>query len=110
MSEYACGTVVVLENWDYKGSKHCMVDKLNVISQCSSVTAYLVVISLFYQEYSFTQLIQVHVFTFQNEPDIPFARYKLKTYIVGVKISGKNNFKKMYIKQGPNLISTRGQF
>ena len=75
--------MVVLENWDYTGSKQYTVDKLNVISQCFSVTAYLVVISLFYQEYSFTQLIQV--FTFQNEPDIPFARYKLKNYIVGVK-------------------------
>ena len=39
-----------------------------------SVTAYLVVISLFYQAYSFTQLIQV--FTFKNESDIPSARYK----------------------------------
>ena len=46
--------------------------KLNVISQCSSVTPYLVVIS----EYSFTQLIQV--FTFKNKPDIFFVRYKLE--------------------------------
>ena len=55
----------------------------NAISQCSSVTAYLVeiymylvVISLFYQEYYFTQLIQV--FTFKNEPGI--VRYKLENY------------------------------
>ena len=61
-----------IENGDYTGSKQYTVYKLNVISQCSSVTAYLVVISLFYQEYSFTQLIQV--FTFKNEPDIPSAR------------------------------------
>ena len=65
------------------------VYKLNVISQCSSVTAYLNVISLFYQEYSFTQLIQV--FTFKNEPDIPSVRYKLENYIVGVEISEKKN-------------------
>ena len=75
------------ENGDYTGSKHDTVYKLNVISQCSSVTPYLVVISLFYQEYSFTKLIQV--FTFKSKPDISFVRYKLEIYIVGVKISGK---------------------
>ena len=94
------------ENGDYTGSKHNNVYKLNVMSQCSSVTAYIVVISLFYQEYSFTQLIQV--LTFKNEPYIPFVRYKLVNYIVGVEISGKNNSKKCtlnkpqsYLHQGP---------
>ena len=42
-----------IENGDYTGSRHYTVYKLNVTSQCSSVTAYLVVLSLFYQEYSF---------------------------------------------------------
>ena len=76
-----------IENGDYTGSKHYTVYKLNVILQCSSVTPYLVVISLFYQDYSFTQLIQV--FMFKNKPDISFVHYKLEIYIVGVKISGK---------------------
>ena len=49
-------------------------------------------IFFFYQDYSFTQLIQV--FTFNNKPDIAFVHYKLEIYIVGVEISGKNNFKK----------------
>ena len=80
-----------IENGDYTGSKHYTVYKLNVISQCSSVTAYLVVISLFYQEYSFTQ-----VFTFINKPDIPSVRYKQENYIVGVMISGKNNLENVH--------------
>ena len=84
-----------IENGDYTGSTQYTVCKLHVISQCSSVTSYLVVISLCYQDYSFTQLIQV--FTFKNKSDISFVHYKLEVYIVGVKISGKNNLKKMYI-------------
>ena len=79
------------ENGDYKAVNTI----LNVISQCSSVTA----TSLFYQENYFTQLI--YAFTFKNEPDIPSVRYKLKNYIVGVKISEKMSFK---------LISIRGPF
>ena len=49
-----------IENGDYTGSKHYRptVYKLNVISQCSSVTPYLVLFSFFYRDYSFTQLIQ----------------------------------------------------
>ena len=96
------------ENDVYTRSEHYTVYKLNVISQCSSVTAYLVTMSLFYQENSFTQLIQV--FTFKNEPDSPSVQYKLENYIVGVKISWKNNLKKRtfyksqsYYHQGPVL-------
>ena len=76
------------ENGNNTCSKHYTVYK-NVISQCSCVTAYLVIIKiyLFYQEYCFTQLIQV--FTFKNEPDLPSVRYKLENYIFGVNISGK---------------------
>ena len=76
-----------IENGDYTGSKHYTVYKLNVISQCSSVTPYLVVISLFF-----------YLFTFKNKPDISFVHYKLEIYIVGVKISGKNNLKKKWSK------------
>ena len=36
-----------IENGDYTGSKHYIVYKLNVISQCSSVTPYLVLFSFF---------------------------------------------------------------
>ena len=69
-----------------------------------SVTAYLDVTSLgFFQEYSFTQLIQT--FTCKNEPDIPSVRYKRENYIC--EHIRKNNFYKMYIKQDPNLISIR---
>ena len=39
--------------------------------------------SLPYQDYSFTQLIQV--FTFKNKPDISFVHYKLEIYIVDEK-------------------------
>ena len=85
-----------IENGDYTGSKHYNVYTLNVISQYSSVTPYLV-----YQDYSFTQLIQV--FTFKNKPDISFVHYKLEIYIVGVKISGKNYLKK-------NVHLTKSQF
>ena len=90
-----------LENGDYTGSKHYTVYKLNVISQCSSVTPYLVLFSFFYQDYSFTQLIQV--ITLKNKPDISFFHYKLEIYTVGVKISGNFFFKK-------NVHLTRSQF
>ena len=46
-------------------------------------------------------------FTFKNEPDIHSARYKLKNYIVGVKISGKNNFKKCTFNKIPISLGTR---
>ena len=68
---------------------------INLMSYHNALLSHLVVISLFYQDYSFTQLIQV--FTSKNKPDFSFVHYKLEIYIVGVNISGKNNFKKMYI-------------
>ena len=95
------------QNGDYTGSKHYTVYKLNAISQCSSVTAYLVVISLFYQEYSFTQLIQV---TFKNKPGIFFVRYKLEIYIVGVKIFGKIILKKCTFNEIPISLASGGPF
>ena len=76
-----------IEKGDYTGSKYYAVYKLNVISQCSSVTPYLDLFSFFNQDYSFSQLIQE--FTFKNKPEISFVHYKLEIYIVRVKISGK---------------------
>ena len=59
----------------------------------------------FYQDHSFTQLIQV--FMFKNKPDISFVHYKLEIYIVGVKISG--NLKKKHVHlQDPNFIWNQG--
>ena len=85
-----------IENGDYTGSKHYTVYTLNVISQYSSVTPYLV-----YQDYSFTQLIQV--FTFKNKPDISFVHYKLEIYIVGEKKCTFNNIPVSFGIRGPVL-------
>ena len=48
------------------------------------------------------------LFFYPTNPSISYVHYKLEIYIVGVQISGKNNFKKMYIKQDPNLIWNQG--
>ena len=63
-------------------------------------------IFFFYQDYSFTQLIQV--FTFKNKPDISFVHYKLEIYIVGVKISGKIYLKKCTFNKIPISFGIRG--
>ena len=83
------------------------VNTILFINLMSYHNALLSLLTLFYflfflyQDYSFTQIIQV--FTFKNKPDISFVHYKLEIYIVGVKISGKIYFKK-------NVHLTRSQF